>query len=163
MVAASCAASTHPKEPSVLDDKAKHDRGVVYGRLPACEKGQVAGKDGKCLDQPADPRGGAGTTQREQLLAADCSRAAGSVSATVRRRQQVLSVKGHDIHAGLNAIVAECGARENRLDVCERAGRYAPDSPFRDEKVRQRDAITSCRELADLYRKMLGQGHRQAP
>jgi hypothetical protein len=157
---AACAAHQETEPPSAEAGKAT-DRGIVYGRLPACEPGQVAGDNGECLDVPADDR--SGKTMREQLAERDCAQAAARVAATVARRQQVLAQPGHDVHLALNAIVSECTARENRLDLCERAGRYASDSPYRNEKIRQRDAVASCRELAALYRSMLAQGHRHAP
>lgn len=148
---------------SVLEEGAAGDRGVKIGRLPACEKGQVAGKGGECIDVVVAAPAGQPTTVRERLLLQDCEKAKGFVISAVRRRDQVVSTKGHDVHLGLNAIAAECRARQEQLDVCTRAGRYGADSRFRSEEVRLRDGLTTCRELADVYREMLAKGLRRSP
>lgn len=136
---------------------------MKLGRLPACEKGQVAGEGGKCFDVMTTGPGGEPKTMREVVLEQDCRRSGDLVKASIRRRSEVMSRRGHDVHVALNAIAAECTARQERLDVCERAGRYAPGSPFAAEQVRQRDALIACRELATLYRSLLAQGVRRAP
>jgi hypothetical protein len=148
---------------SVLEKGAAGDRGVKVGRLPACEKGQVAGEGGKCLDVVVAAPAGEPATMRERLLLQDCEKAKGFVVSAVRRRDQVVSTKGHDVHLGLNAIAAECRARQEQLDVCTRAGRYGADSRYRSEEVRLRDGLGTCRELADVYRDMLAKGLRRAP
>jgi len=133
------------------------------GRLPACEKGQVAGDNGKCVDITVPAPAGQPATLRERLLRQDCERAKTVVIEAIQRREQVVSTKGHDIHVGLNVIVSECRARQEQLDICTRAGRYDEDSPFRREEVRLRDGLTTCNELAQVYREMLAQGLRRAP
>jgi hypothetical protein len=148
---------------SVLEAGAGGDRGVKVGRLPACEKGQVAGDGGQCLDVAVTAPAGQPATMRERLLLQDCEKAKTFVVSAVRRRDQVLSTDGHDVHLGLNAIAAECRARQEQLDVCTRAGRYGAGSRFRSEEVRLRDGLATCRELADVYRDMLAKGLRRAP
>ena len=148
---------------SVLEKGAQGDRGVTVGRLPACEKGQVAGEGGKCLDVIVPARDGEPTTVRERVLLQDCEKAKGYVIASVRRREQVVAQKGHDVHLGLNAIAAECRARQAQLDVCSRAGRYDADSSHRSEEFRLREGLDTCYDLANVYRAMLGQGMRRAP
>ena len=148
---------------SVLEAGAREDRGVKVGRLPACEKGQVAGKGGKCVDVVVPAAAGEPATMRERLLLQDCERAKGYVVAAVRRRDQVVSTKGHDVHLGLNAIAAECSARQEQLDICTRAGRYDAGSPHASEEVRLRDGLATCYELANVYRAMLANGLRTAP
>jgi hypothetical protein len=148
---------------SILENQAEGDPGVVIGRLPACEKGQIAGEGGKCLDVVVGDHGGNLKSMRERILERDCDVAGTMVAAAARRRRDVISVKGHEVHLGLNAIVAECKAREEQLDICERAGRYAPESPDRNEKVRNSDGLVACSELAELYRAMLSRGIRRAP
>jgi len=148
---------------SVLEKGAPGDRGVRVGRLPACEKGQVAGEGGRCLDVAVTAPPGQPATMRERLLLQDCEKAKGFLVAAVRRRDLVVSTEGHDVHLGLNAIAAECRAREEQLDICTRAGRYGPDSRYRSEEVRLRDALDTCRELADVYRAMLAKGLRRSP
>jgi hypothetical protein len=147
---------------TVLEEGAAGDRGVRMGRLPACEKGQVAGKGGKCIDVVVAAPAGQPATLRERLLLQDCEKAKSFVVAAVQRRDQIVSTEGHDVHLGLNAIAAECRAREEQLDVCTRAGRYA-DLRFRSEEMRLRDGLATCRELADVYRAMLAKGLRRAP
>jgi hypothetical protein len=142
---------------------ASGDGGDKVGRLPACERGQVAGEGGKCVDVVVPAPAGQPATLRERLLLEDCERAKGYVVAAVRRREQVVSTKGHDIHLGLNAIVGECRARQEQLDICTRAGRYDEGSSFRREEVRLRDGLGTCNELAQVYREMLAQGLRRAP
>jgi hypothetical protein len=148
---------------SVLEEGAAGDRGVKVGRLPACEIGQVAGEGGKCIDVVVTSPSGQPTTMRERLLLEDCERAKSYVVSAVRRRDQVVSSPGHDVHLGLNAIASECHARQEQLDICTRAGRYGADSHFRSEEVRLRDGLATCRELAGLYREMLAKGLRRAP
>lgn len=148
---------------SVLEQGVQGDSGVKLGRLPACEKGQAVGDNGKCVDIVLPAPEGEPTTLRERILRQDCERAKGYLVAAVRRRDELLSVKGHDIHLGLNAIVAECRARQDQLDICARAGRYDEGSPYRREEVRLRDGLTTCNELANVYRQMLAQGLRRAP
>lgn len=148
---------------SVLEKGAPGDRGVKIGRLPACEKGQVAGEGGRCVDVTVAATPGQPTTMRERLLLQDCEKAKGLVVAAVRRRDMIVSTEGHDIHLGLNAIAAECRARQEQLDICTRAGRYGPDSVRRSEEVRLRDALDTCRELAGVYRAMLAKGLRRSP
>lgn len=148
---------------SVLESGAPGDRGVKVGRLPACEQGQVAGEGGRCMDVAVAAPPGQPTTVRERLLLQNCEKAKGFLVAAVRRRDMIVSTEGHDIHLGLNAIAAECRAREEQLDICTRAGRYGPDSRYRREEVRLRDALDTCRELADLYRAMLAKGLRRSP
>lgn len=148
---------------SVLEKGAAGDQGVKVGRLPACEKGQVAGEGGKCLDVVVAAPAGQPATMRERLLLQDCEKAKTFVVSAVRRRDQVLSTKGHDVHLGLNAIAAECRARQEQLDICTRAGRYDAGSRYRSEEVRLRDGLATCRELAGVYRDMLAKGLRRAP
>jgi hypothetical protein len=147
----------------VLSSGESGTQGTEIGRLPACEKGQVAGKNGKCLDVMVPASAGEPATLRERILRQDCEKAKGLLLAAIRRREEVVSTKGHDIHLGLNAIVSECRARQEQLDICTRAGRYAEDSPFRREEVRLRDGLATCNELARVYRQMLAQGLRRAP
>jgi hypothetical protein len=137
--------------------------GTQIGRLPACEKGQLAAENGKCLDVVVPAPAGEPATVRERILRQDCEKAKGLLLAAIQRRENVVSTKGHDIHLGLNAIVSECRARQEQLDICTRAGRYAEDSPFRREEVRLRDGLATCNELARVYRQMLAQGLRRAP
>jgi len=147
---------------SVLEKGAAGDRGVKIGKLPACEKGQVAGRDGKCVDVVVAAPAGQPATLRERILLQDCEKAKGFVVAAVRRRDQIVMTKGHDVHLALNAITAECRARQEQLDICTRAGRY-DDPRFRSEEMRLRDALGTCRKLADVYRAMLAKGLRRAP
>jgi len=148
---------------SVLEEGARGDGGVKVGRLPACEKGQVAGEGGTCIDVVVPAPAGQPATLRERLLLQDCEKAKGFVVASVRRRDQVVSAKGHDVHLGLNAIAAECRARQEQLDICTRAGRYDAGSPHQREEVRLRDGLATCNELAQVYREMLAKGLRRAP
>jgi hypothetical protein len=146
----------------VLQPGEQGDSGVIVGRLPACERGQTSA-NGKCRDIIVAEPNGNQETLRARDARFECERADLQVRGAVNRRHEVMARQGHDVHIALNAINAECRVRADQIDACERALRADAPVLSMNELVGKRDALGSCRELAELYRSMLAQGVKQAP
>ena len=161
LVASACTTQTATNT-HVLQPGEEGTSDVIVGRLPACERGQTSA-NGKCSDViVADPNGKQ-ETLRAREARFECERADLQVRGAVTRRHETMARQGHDVHIALNAINAECRARAEQIDACERALRADAPVLSMNELVRKRDALESCGELAQLYRSMLAQGVKQAP
>ncbi len=135
---------------------------VVVGRIPACERGQVAEK-GKCRDVVVAAADGTQESLRGRAARAECIRIEDTVRIAVKRRHELMARQGHDVHLALNGINNECRVREEQLDACERATRADAEVLSPGELVRKRDALDACRRLAGIYREMLASGLRKSP
>ena len=135
---------------------------VVVGRIPACERGQVA-ENGKCRDIVVAAADGTEESLRGRAARAECTRSEDTVRIAVKRRHDLMARQGHEVHLALNGINNECRVREEQLDACERATRADAEVLSPGELVRKRDALDSCRRLAGIYREMLASGFRKAP
>ena len=161
LFASACTAQTVTQK-RVLQPGDDGDRGVIVGKIPACEPGQVA-KGGKCHDVVVAAPDGTQQSLRARAARSDCVRFEEMVRVAVKRRHELMARQGHDVHLALNGINNECRVREEEIGACQRAIDADAEVLSAAELIRKRDAYDACRRLADVYRQMLAQGFRQAP
>lgn len=163
LLASACSTTQTVTRKRVLQPGEKGVPDVVVGRIAACEKGQVAGDDGKCRDVVVSAADGTEESLRGRAARAECIQREETVRVAVKRRHELMARQGHDVHLALNGINNECRVREEQLDACERAARAGAEVLNPSELVRKRDALDACRRLAGIYREMLASGMRKSP
>ena len=162
LFASACTTTQTVTQKRVLQPGEEGDRGVIVGKIPACQPGQVA-KDGKCLDLVVAAADGSQESLRARTARSDCLRLDHAVRVAVKRRHELMARQGHDVHVALNGINNECRVRDEEISACQRALEADAEVLSAGELVRKRDASDACRRLAEVYRQMLAQGFKHAP